>query len=81
MSVRHVGAVEFEATCMTIIDRMKDDGEPVIVIKGGEPVAMVTPLFQSKRRSSVIGALKAPDYDFDDPFGSIAAPGDWNAQS
>ncbi len=81
MSVRHVGAVEFEATCMTIIERMTDDGEPVIVTKGGEPVAMVTPLARPKRHRSMIGALKAPDYGFDDPYGQIASPADWNAQS
>ncbi|CZT35862.1 type II toxin-antitoxin system Phd/YefM family antitoxin [Rhizobium sp. 9140] len=81
MNVRHVGTVEFEATCMTIIDRMKDDGEAVIVTKDGEPVALVTPLSPSNGRRSVIGALKTPAYSFADPFGSVVEPGDWTALS
>ena len=81
MSFRRVGAVEFEATCMTIIDRMRDDGEPVIVTKGGKPVAMMTPLSHPKRRPSLIGALRSAGYDFDDSFGPVSGAGDWNAQS
>lgn len=44
MNVRNVDTVEFEATCMTLIDSMKDDGEALIVTKDGQPAAMVTPL-------------------------------------
>ena len=34
-----IDATEFETRCLTLLDRVAATGEPVIVLKGGQPVA------------------------------------------
>lgn len=75
---RTIGAAEFKAHCLRILDEVQRTGESVTVTKRGKPVAEVTPVKSTKRRS-VIGALQ----------GSVTRIGDiispayeqrWNAE-
>jgi prevent-host-death family protein len=73
-----IGAAEFKAHCLRILDEVQRTGEPVTITKRGKPVAEVKPI-KATEKHSVIGALQ----------GSVTRIGDiispayeqrWNAE-
>jgi prevent-host-death family protein len=73
-----IGAAEFKANCLRILDEIERSGEPVTVTKRGRPVAEVKPIAK-KPRKAVFGALRTPEYSFPDPF-SPAHDEPWDAE-
>ncbi|MBV9749102.1 MAG: type II toxin-antitoxin system Phd/YefM family antitoxin [Acetobacteraceae bacterium] len=77
-----VGAAEFKAKCLKLIDELQSDGEPVTITKRGKPVAVLTPAESPRPRPKAqFGALRgsvtvAPDYDPSEP----AYDGPWDAE-
>ena len=73
-----IGAAEFKAHCLRILDEVERTREPVTITKRGKPVAEVNPV---SRKSSglTFGFLKHPEYRFDDPD-SPAYDKPWNAE-
>jgi prevent-host-death family protein len=51
-----VGATEFKARCLELMDQVAATGNPVVVTKRGKPVARLAPA--GRRPRSVVGALK-----------------------
>jgi prevent-host-death family protein len=51
-----VGATEFKARCLELMDQVAATGNPVVVTKRGKPVARLAPA--GGRPRSVVGALK-----------------------
>ena len=51
-----IGAAEFKAHCLRILDEVERTGEPVTVTKRGRPVVEVKPIKAEGR--SVIGAMQ-----------------------
>jgi prevent-host-death family protein len=43
-------ATEFKATCLAVIDRVRDRGEPVLITKRGRVVASLVPAGDEKDR-------------------------------
>lgn len=78
MNSKTVGAAEFKANCLNLIDKMADDGEPIVVTKRGTPVALVSPI-REEQPSSIIGAMKGSVVAYDDPFSPVADADDWDA--
>ncbi len=74
-----IGAAEFKAACLRIIDEMNRDGEPVIVTKRGKPVAVLSPVETEKKPVSIWGAMRGTVLRYDDPFAPAADPNDWDA--
>ncbi|PST19489.1 prevent-host-death protein [Rhizobium sp. JAB6] len=79
MSIKSVGAAEFKAKCLHLIDQMGDDGEPIIITKRGKPVALLTPASEKSDRRSIIGAMKGSVLRYDDPFLPAVDVGEWDA--
>ncbi len=79
MSVKSVGAAEFKAKCLHLIDQMGDDGEPIIITKRGKPVALLTPASEKTDRPSIIGAMKGTVLHYDDPFQPAIDAEEWDA--
>lgn len=77
MTSKIIGAAEFKATCLKIIDQMDKDHEPVVITKRGRSVAMLVPT--TPPTTSIFGALKGTVKRFDDPFTPVLDPSDWNA--
>ncbi len=38
-----LNASDFKARCLAILDRVRDTGEPVLILKRGKPVAQLVP--------------------------------------
>jgi prevent-host-death family protein len=73
-----IGAAEFKAHCLRILDEVQRTGESVTVTKRGKPVAEVKAVVEKKGRLT-FGCLKHPEYRFDDPDSPVYEQ-PWNAE-
>lgn len=73
-----IGAAEFKAHCLRILDEVQRSGESVTVTKRGRPVAEVKPV-EARERRSIIGAMKGTVRKYDRPFEPACDPEEWNA--
>ncbi|NEJ74171.1 type II toxin-antitoxin system prevent-host-death family antitoxin [Rhizobium phaseoli] len=74
-----IGAAEFKAKCLNLIDQMARDEEPIVITKRGRPVALLSPARDPSGRGSIIGAMKGSVLRYDDPLSPAAEPEDWYA--
>jgi prevent-host-death family protein len=54
---RTIGAGEFKAKCLKLLDEVNESGETLVITKHGKPVAELHPA-ASRVRKSPLGALK-----------------------
>lgn len=73
-----IGAAEFKANCLRILDEVEQNGEPVTVTKRGKPVAQIIPAKKAERRP-LFGALKGTVLKYERPFDPACDPVEWNA--
>ncbi|MGE0447732.1 MAG: type II toxin-antitoxin system Phd/YefM family antitoxin [Vicinamibacterales bacterium] len=67
--VNYVGAAQFKATCLELLDRVRESGEDIVVTKHGKPVAKVVPYAEEKpRRTKFIGSMKGTVLRYDRPL-------------
>ena len=45
----------FKATCLSVLDRVKKTGQPILVTRRGEPIALIGPPPQQKSYKSWMG--------------------------
>ena len=57
---------------------MNQDREPVTITNRGRPVAILSPLPEQARSSSIVGAMRGTVLAYDDPFAPAADPSDWS---
>lgn len=74
-----IGAAEFKAKCLNLIDQMRNDDESIVITKRGKPVAVLSPARETSRRKSIIGAMKGSVLRYDDPLSPVVEPEDWDA--
>jgi prevent-host-death family protein len=69
MGTREIKASEFKAKCLELMDRVAEEGEPLVITKKGKPVAQLCPL--PSRPGTLAGAITI--------HGDIVSPldGDW----
>ncbi|WP_349435251.1 type II toxin-antitoxin system Phd/YefM family antitoxin [Pararhizobium sp. A13] len=79
MNGKAIGAAEFKAKCLNLIDQMADDGESIVITKRGKPVAVLSPLPDAAGHASIIGAMKGSVLTYEDPFSPVIAPSEWDA--
>ena len=77
MTEKSIGAAQFKADCLRVIDELSRDPQPVTITKHGRPVAVLSPA--PAGRPSIIGALKGSVLRFDDPTAPALDPADWAA--
>ena len=75
---KRIGAAEFKANCLRILDEVERSGEAVTVTKHGRPVAEVKPAEKGERRS-IIGAMKGAVLRYERPFDPAIDPDEWHA--
>ena len=56
MSDRTIGAAEFKAKCLALMDEVERTGQGVVITKNGKPVAELVP--HRKRKKNARGILK-----------------------
>lgn len=75
--MKTVGAAEFKARCLRLINQMNQDGEPLTVTNRGRPVAVLSPMPEQARSASIIGAMAGTVLAYDDPLAPAADPSEW----
>jgi prevent-host-death family protein len=55
--VESVSISEFKATCIELLHRVQATGQPILVTRRGEPVALINPPPPPMRPPAVLGAL------------------------
>ncbi|MYB43591.1 MAG: type II toxin-antitoxin system Phd/YefM family antitoxin [Acidimicrobiia bacterium] len=61
-----VGAAEFKARCLQIMDQVKETGAEVTITKHGHPVAKLVPVAAQVTRPSLLGSCKGSLIILDD---------------
>jgi prevent-host-death family protein len=70
-----VAAADFKATCLELMDRVRETGQEYVVTKHGRPVAKLVPYVAPKPRR-VLGSMKGTVLKYERPFDPIDAEWD-----
>ena len=73
-----IGAAEFKAHCLRILDEVQRTGEPVTITKRGRPVAEIKPA--PSKPKLFFGCMKGTATMSDDDPSKPAFDGPWNAE-
>lgn len=68
---------EFKATCLGLLKKVRQTGEPIVVTLRGEPVAMVVPPPEPKHDEPCIGCLRASGKIVGDVVSPASEESDW----
>ena len=63
-------AAEFKATCLKLMDRVRETGIEYVVTKHGEPVAKLVP-YSPLTRTSFFGSMKGTVLEYERPLDPI----------
>lgn len=74
---RAVPAGKFKATCLELMDRVRETGVEYVVTKHGQPVAKLVP-YDGAPRPALFGALKGTVLKYDRPFDPVEGDYDIN---
>ena len=55
---RQMGAGEFKAKCLRVMDEVQESGQPVIVTKRGKPVGKFVPITEGIKKDDFLGRLE-----------------------
>ena len=79
--MKYVGAAEFKANCLRLMDEVQAGGEPITVTKRGKPVATVTAVSEPVSKPGVrnlLGSMKGQVTVLGDDIGPVDP--DWEAK-
>lgn len=80
MLAKTVGAAEFKAKCLALIEEMNRSKIPIIITNRGRPVAEMFPARAPEvAAQSLLGAMRNAAYFYVDPFGPAIDPNEWEA--
>ena len=69
---KKVGAADFKARCLELLDHVKESRAEYIVTRHGKPVAKLVPVEEEKPRSP-LGCMKGTVLKYDRPFDPVPA--------
>jgi prevent-host-death family protein len=76
--MEQINVSEFKAICLRLLEKVRQTGEPIEILKNGEPLAVVYPA-PIRSRKGAFGALKST---LRGPAGDLVSPLDgieWEA--
>jgi antitoxin (DNA-binding transcriptional repressor) of toxin-antitoxin stability system len=73
-----IGAAQFKAHCLRIMEEAKRSGETVVITKRGKPFMELKPVAPDEP-TPLFGCMKTSGYSFPDPV-SPAYDGPWDAE-
>lgn len=62
-----MSAAAFKATCLQLMDAVRETGVEYVITKHGTPVARLVP-YTSSERTSLFGSMKGTVLGYDRPF-------------
>ena len=70
---------DFAAHCLDVMRQVRETGEPVIVLRAGEPLAEIVPPPRVRRRRSILGSMAGTGRIVGDIVAPIADAASWEA--
>jgi prevent-host-death family protein len=70
-----VGAAEFKARCLELMERVRETRQEYVVTKHGKPVAKLVPYDPPERSGRFFGSMRGSVLRYDRPFDPV--PGEW----
>lgn len=71
-----VGATEFKARCLELMDRVAERSESYVITKRGKPVAQLVPVGE-RPPGGILGALRGLAATRGDLVAPVLPPSDW----
>ena len=68
--MRQINVSEFKAVCLRLLEEVRQTGEPIEILKNGEPLAIVHPA-RPRSRKGTFGAMHS---SLIEPVGDIVQP-------
>jgi prevent-host-death family protein len=72
-----VSAATFKATCLELMDRVRETGEEFVVTKHGRPVAKLVP-YDAPERAGLLGSMRGTVLQYEHPFDPVDGEYDVN---
>jgi prevent-host-death family protein len=73
-----INAAIFKATCLALLDRVEQTGQPIRVTRRGKPVAQISPVAPVGKRR-IMGCMQGTAKIVGDIESPAVAPSDWEA--
>ncbi len=70
---------EFKATCLSVLERVRRTGAPIIITRRGEPIAEIVPPSIATIGTGWLGAMRATATIAGDLVDPIGAAAEWEA--
>ena len=77
MESETVSISKFKATCLALLDKVKRTGQPLLVTKRGEPMALVTPPPKPEKPTSWLGTFVSTGNIIGDIVSPALDENDW----
>jgi len=78
-AAEQIGAAEFKARCLELMDRVRETGAEYIVTKHGMAVAKLVPV-RDRARQPLFGALHGTVLEYERPFDPVEGDYDVNRE-
>ncbi len=72
-----VNISKFKATCLALLDKVKRTGQPLLIVRKGEPIAQVIPPPPPKRPKSWLGSFQSTGKIIGDIISPVLDERDW----
>jgi prevent-host-death family protein len=69
---------QFKATCLAVLDKVKRTGQPVLVTRRGEPIAVIDPPPLPKKKASWLGSFALKGTITGDIVSPVLSESDWD---
>jgi prevent-host-death family protein len=79
MAEEIVPVTKFKASCVTLLDKVKSTGQPILVTRQGEPIALISPPPRPEKPESWLGSFKSRGRIVGDIVSPIADEKDFEA--
>jgi prevent-host-death family protein len=68
---------KFKATCLSLLDKVKKTGKPILITKKGEPIAQVIPPPAPEKSATWLGSFKSSGKIVGDIVSPVFDENDW----
>lgn len=77
--IETISISRFKATCLAVLETVRQTGQPVRVTRRGKPMAEIVPVTSRGNDTAWIGSLSATIRVHGDIVSPVAGPGEWEA--
>jgi prevent-host-death family protein len=77
--MEEIAISKFKATCLSVLERVRKTGKPILVTRFGKPVAEVKPPSEAKQLPRRLGSLASTMEIHGDIVGPISDISEWEA--